>query len=677
MFDTNAFDTNAFDSNAFDLGAGGGTVGKAAVAKSVVYATHSDGWYRSYTPISGKNQALPANARLLAASSEWYRDITALALHLNSGNYLTKIGAGYAGTFWPAGFYRYENVDTGAPYVVVDIDTQPLVPVVGPSFKSDIAWAPIPLDIKLIQEWEAGERIQQDRHVLVLAMKNGAPYRVYGLWHAWLDDVLGGWRATAYAVYDCTQGDGQRPYQWTGADVMGTGMLQGMVRADELISGTINHAIRWTQAQQSKEGIWPATHHVFYSQGANGIPVGLRMRLKASFDRVTAPNSQPWHPYARAMLDAAAKYGIIASDGGISMMMTGDTQLLDPDASLFIGPLRTQVNYTHFDVVDTGYPVIDLWTNPPAGTGPTLAVTNSVPEVAPAGSSTIGWTASNYNRLSTAPFGGIQTTGAGSAIVTPARTTWYDVQAYNLYGQQRFMPRVIVTGDTARRSTVRKWIGPTTVADADGSYAKPYSIAEYVAQVQRGDESEAYKWSGIVIGFKNGSYDLSALAAYTGFPICLPIIGGIAGYPTVWQSETAGSVTFALGSSALSVGQWDDTGFVEAVDINITGGTGPCQWRFYNEFGPTLADYGGAIRLDNLTCTGLAGTDANVCTPIYFQRSREVYVRGCTVASVTAPGGATPGAVGLQVCDNARIRGTSAGALAIVRDYGSTNTVID
>jgi len=33
--------------------------------------------------------------------------------------------------------------------------------------------------------------------------------------------------------------------------------------------------------------------------------------------------------------------------------------------------------------------------------------------------------------------------------------------------------------------------------------------------------------------------------------------------------------------------------------------------------------------------------------------------------------------VGLQVCDNARIRGTSAGALAIVRDYGSTNTVID
>lgn len=652
-------------------------MGKNAVAKSVVYATHIDTRYRSYAENHAKNAPLPANARLLAASSEWYRDITALPLHPNNGNYLTKIGAGYAGTFWPAGFYRYENVDTGSPYAVVDIDTQPLVPIVGPSFKYDIAWAPIPLDIKLIQEWEADEQIERDRHVLVVALKNGQPYRTYCLWHAWIDETLGGYRATAYAVHDCAQGDGQRPYQWTGADVGGTAMLQGMIRADELKAGVINHAIRWTQTQQSKDAIWPMTHHVFYSQGANGIPVGLRLRLKASFNRVTAPNSLPWHPYARVMLDAAAKYGIIASDGGISMMMTGDTQLLDPDGSLFINPLRTQVNYTHFDVVDTGYPVIDIWTNPPTGTGPTLAVTNSTPEVSSGGSSIIGWTASNHARLSTAPFGGVQVSASGNASVSPTRTTWYDVQAYNLYGSQRFMPRVVVTGDTARRSTVRKWIGPTTVADADGTYAKPYSIAEYLVQVQRGDESEAYKWAGIVIGFKNGTYDLSALGQYNAFPICLPIIGGAAGLPTVWQSETAGSVTFALGSSTLAVGQWDETGFAEVVDINITGGTGLCQWRFFNEFGPTIAERGGAVRLDNLNCSGLAGTDVNVCAPVYLQKTRNAYIRGLAASSVTAPGGATPGAVALQQTDNALVRGTSAGALAIVRDFGATNTVID
>lgn len=655
---------------------GGGTgVGKNAIAKSFVMATHRDGYKRSYRDDYRINKKLPPNVHLLDAASEWYRDISGLAVHANNGLWSGRVAATYANQFWAQGWFRDNTYNPGLSYCVVDAATQPLVPVTCPSFKADIAWAPIPVDtLAIIQEWEVGENYLSDKHFAVIATRNGIPEQVYTGWRGW-QDGRGGIRCQAYAVFDCAQGDGQRPWQWTGADVAGFSMIEGTVRTDELQAGLINHALRWTPNGQEKLAYWPATHHVGNTLGGDPIPMGTRMRLKSSVDMVNDPLGNPLSAYAITILTAAKKYGVMTADGGLSIMFSGDTQQIDPFFAL-VTQLR-RYTMAHFEFVETGFTGVDVWTNPPVGTRPTLAVTNSNPEVTSGNPSTIGWTASNYTRLSTAPFQGVQRTGAGSQVVNPTRTSWYDVQAYNLYGQRRFPQRVIVTGDTARRATNDIHIGPTLTAGADGSLSKPYTIAEYIATVVGGDDSQSAKWSALTVGWLPGTYDLSALTAIPGSdPICLPIMPGRAGAPTVWQSVTPGTVTFALGTSTLAIGQYIGHGFCELIDIAITGGRGLSQLRFLGEYGLEI-DYGSGVRLDNITMTGLQSSDPFVAAGVYLQKINKCYLRGCSITGVTATGGATASAVALQSCDDTRIRSLTNTGIAALASYGDTNTVQD
>ena len=50
-----------------------------------------------------------------------------------------------------------------------------------------------------------------------------------------------------------------RPDTWTSADAAGLPILPGLVRYDEILSGQINHAIRFT-AENTNGYIWPARH---------------------------------------------------------------------------------------------------------------------------------------------------------------------------------------------------------------------------------------------------------------------------------------------------------------------------------------------------------------------------------------------------------------------------------
>ena len=75
-----------------------------------------------------------------------------------------------------------------------------------------------------------------------------------------------------------------RPAGWTSADAAGLPMLPGLARYDEVAAGEIRHAIRFTVPQTQKAYVWPARHYASSLTGTQYPPMGVRFRLKRSFD---------------------------------------------------------------------------------------------------------------------------------------------------------------------------------------------------------------------------------------------------------------------------------------------------------------------------------------------------------------------------------------------------------
>ena len=66
----------------------------------------------------------------------------------------------------------------------------------------------------------------------------------------------GNWKAASGAVWNLLA-DEQRPYTWTSADAAGLPVFAGLARYDEVASGAINHALRFTL--QSSEAAFTAS----------------------------------------------------------------------------------------------------------------------------------------------------------------------------------------------------------------------------------------------------------------------------------------------------------------------------------------------------------------------------------------------------------------------------------
>lgn len=70
---------------------------------------------------------------------------------------------------------------------------------------------------------------------------------------------------------------------WTSADAAGLPIFPGLVRYDEAASGVIRHALRFTVSTTRRAYVPPATHWASRNTSANPPPMGMRVRLKASF----------------------------------------------------------------------------------------------------------------------------------------------------------------------------------------------------------------------------------------------------------------------------------------------------------------------------------------------------------------------------------------------------------
>ena len=225
-----------------------------------------------------------------------------------------------------------ENPTYGIPFVVVPA-TQPLVPIIytGARDESDPGPFPIPLNVPI----ESGS----DRHVLVL--QQGA-CRLYELYAA--VRVGGGFSAYSGATFDLGS-NALRPLGFTSADAAGLAILPGMVRYDEVATGTISHAIRVTFNITQRAYIAPATHFASSSINTDAPPMGLRLRLKSSFDINTLSGQ------ARVIATAFQRYGLIVADNGSNWFFQGAPDPGWNDAEL--DQLKA-IPGSAFEVVDTG-----------------------------------------------------------------------------------------------------------------------------------------------------------------------------------------------------------------------------------------------------------------------------------------------------------------------------------
>src|ERR1022692_956715 len=240
----------------------------------------------------------------------------------------------------------------------------------------------------------------------------------------------GAWYAGSSAIWDMTINE-QRPYTWTSADAAGLPIFVGLVRYDEVAAGAINHAVRFTVPVTQEAFTPPASHWASSTTDANAPPMGMRMRLKASFDisGFSAAN--------QVILKALQKYGMILADNGSAIYITGM-----PDAhwnNNDLGALKS-ITASSFDVVLMN--PIYTPSNVPTGPSPTIASFTANPTTVSAGQPvTLSWsvTGALYNIVSP-QVGPVRGT---SVVVNPTATTTYGLYSTNAYGRK--IAKVTVT----------------------------------------------------------------------------------------------------------------------------------------------------------------------------------------------------------------------------------------
>jgi hypothetical protein len=251
------------------------------------------------------------------ASNPWNTDISTAPLDPNSNALLASIGLG-TGLHPDFGAGLYNGGPIGIPYVVV-AGSQARVPMNWTAYgdESDPGPYPVPANAP-IEGGGANPGNDGDRHVLVVDRDNNRLYEVYRSFV----NANGGWNADSGALFHLdsnTVRPGGQP-GWTSADAAGLPILPGLVRYEEaaLGPGGIRHALRFTVVQSRKAYVPPATHFASANTSANLPPMGMRVRLKASYAIPASFSAE-----VRAILTAMKTYGMFMADNGSNWFVSG------------------------------------------------------------------------------------------------------------------------------------------------------------------------------------------------------------------------------------------------------------------------------------------------------------------------------------------------------------------
>lgn len=271
--------------------------------------------------------------QIFPSDNPWNQDISKLPVRADSQKFISSIGAAKTlhADFGGNGKYGmpFESVYAGQAKVPINFTAY--------GNESDPGPYPIPSTARI----EGGADSDGDRHVLVL---DRDACKLYELYRAF--KTTNGWSADSGAIFDLKTNK-LRPEGWTSADAAGLPIMPGLVKFEEYLSGSMNHAIRFTASRTQKGYIHPATHQAGIND-ASLPPMGLRVRLKADYD-ISKFTGQ-----SRVILEAMKKYGMILADNGSDWFFQGDSDSRWNDDDL--NQLKS-VPGSAFEAVDTG-PII-------------------------------------------------------------------------------------------------------------------------------------------------------------------------------------------------------------------------------------------------------------------------------------------------------------------------------
>jgi len=392
----------------------------------------------SQTPVACSDISVGANGALNgfvpSPNDAWHQDITNAPIDPSSAKIITTSGD-LLGAHLHPDFSSIADGGYGIPYTVVDSSQTPsiAVPIVLYPRESDITLIPIPATLPV--ESNPGEcpTTGNDRHALIIDRNKCVEYEMYQAAHC-----TNGWTASDMAVWDFTSTE-QRPYSYTSADAAGLSVFEGLVRYDEIVAGSINHAIRFTALHTKNDAnggyfTAPATHPAGNLWGTDNI-MGMRIRLKASFDISGFSSTN------QIILKAMKQYGMILADNGSNMYFQGT-----PDARWNDGDLNAlkAVPSSAFDVVQMA-PVYDDATAPKGALPVITSFTASATTVASGASVTLTptVTGASYSYIDKAGF------VRGPVVVNPTATTTYTLTSRNAYGTKSASVTVTVQGGTA------------------------------------------------------------------------------------------------------------------------------------------------------------------------------------------------------------------------------------
>ncbi len=258
-----------------------------------------------------------APGRLFSADAPWNEDVSALSPSEESDSIVSWL-ASHGG--W--GTSNTLRIDFGLRVMSAGPQT-PFLPFT-PSedfYEPDCQNVPFPVPRGGSIEEETGYECQSDGdcHLLVI---HEPTRKLYEMWRA---DMTHGFQGGCAAVWDLDApvGPSGRGEQCTSADAGGFPVAAMTFTADEVASGSIDHAIRFIlpNARIRRGGyVHPASHVSTATRGDEGAPpYGVRFRLRADYPLDSLPSEG-----ARVIARAMQRYGMILADGGRTPLTAAD-----------------------------------------------------------------------------------------------------------------------------------------------------------------------------------------------------------------------------------------------------------------------------------------------------------------------------------------------------------------
>ncbi len=288
------------------------------------------------TPAADARLSDPVGCQVFPADNPWNTNVTGFAVHPRSDDYVNTMGR--SDHMHPDFGTVFDGAPIGIPFVAVG-DSTTRVPVTFDfDDESDPGPYPIPPDAPI----EGGAQSDGDRHVIAVDTDNCVLYELY---YAFPQNGGASWTAGSGAIFDLGS-NALRPDGFTSADAAGLPIFAGLVRYEEVVErGVIPHALRATASQTQNAFIHPATHGASSSTDPTRPPMGLRFRMKASYDCSGYSNE------VQVICTALKTYGMFIADNGSDWFLSGA-----PDPRWSDDNLRDlrDIPGDAFEAVDTG-----------------------------------------------------------------------------------------------------------------------------------------------------------------------------------------------------------------------------------------------------------------------------------------------------------------------------------